>query len=302
MNFFVDVFAAMFRVSTPLALGASGELITERSGVLNLGIEGTMYAGAFFGFYAAYQTDNRWIGLAAALLVGAIASLVLGVLTVSLGVNQHTAGLGLTLFLVGISEFVNRAALGTGSGSSLVITRFGEIRPFGLGGIFAQYGLTYFVLLVLIPFLWWIIKHTRIGLSITAVGENPEAADVAGINVNRTRYAALIIGGMLMSAGGAFITLATLGTFTIGIIAGRGWVCLALVIFGRWNVGRTLIGGFIFAFVYALQFRLRLLSGWENVPFELLLALPYLATIVALVISGRNAAYPGAYLKPFRRQ
>ncbi len=301
MSFFIDVLAAMFRVSTPLALGATGAVVSERSGVLNLGIEGTMYAGAFFGFYAAYQTDSRWIGLAAALLVGALASTLFGFLTVTLGVNQHTAGLGLTLFLVGLSEFVNRAALGSGSGTSLKVRTFGELQPFGMGGVFAQYGLTYFTLLVIIPLLWWMLKYTSFGLAITAVGENPEAADVAGINVRRTRYIALIIGGMLMSAGGAFITLATLGTFTLDIIAGRGWVCLALVIFGRWSVVRSLIGAFIFAFVYALQFRLRLLSGWEDVPFELLLALPYLATIVALVVSGRNAPYPGAYLKAFRR-
>jgi len=301
MSFFIDVLAAMFRVSTPLALGATGEVVSERSGVLNLGIEGTMYAGAFFGFYAAYQTDSRWIGLAAALVVGALAASLLGLLTVTLGVNQHTAGLGLTLFLIGLSEFVNRAALGIGSGTSLKVQTFGELRPFGLGGVFAQYGLTYFTILVIIPGIWWMLRHTNFGLAITAVGENPEAADVAGINVRRTRYIALIIGGMLMSAGGAFITLATLGTFTIDIIAGRGWVCLALVIFGRWSVVRSLIGAFIFAFVYALQFRLRLLGGWEAVPFELLLALPYLATIVALVVSGRNAPYPGAYLKAFRR-
>lgn len=301
MSFLIDVLAAMFRVSTPLALGSTGEVVTERSGVLNLGIEGTMYAGAFFGFYAAYQTDSRWIGLAAALAVGAIAATILGFLTVTLGVNQHTAGLGLTLFLIGLSEFVNRAALGTGSGSSLKVRTFGQLRPFGFDGVFAQYGITYFTILVIIPVVWWMLRHTTIGLAITAVGENPEAADVAGINVRRTRYVALVIGGMLMAAGGAFITLATLGTFTPDIIAGRGWVCLALVIFGRWSVVRALVGAFIFAFVYALQFRLRLLSGWEGVPFELLLALPYLATIVALVVSGRNVPYPGAYLKAFRR-
>lgn len=301
MNFLLDIIAAMFRVSTPLALGASGEVVTERAGVLNLGIEGTMYAGAFFGFYAAYETNNHWIGLFAAVVVGALAASILGFLTVTLGVNQHTAGLGLTLFLVGLSEFVNRAALGTGSGSSLKVQTFAELRPFGISGVFAQYGITYFAIFVIVPGLWWLLNHSSIGLAITACGENPEAADVAGINVRRTRYLALIVGGMLMATGGAFITLATLGTFTPDIIAGRGWVCLALVIFGRWGVFRALIGAFIFAFVYALQFRLRLLSGWEGVPFELLLALPYLATIIALVVSGRDAPYPGAYLKPFRR-
>ncbi|NQV96177.1 MAG: ABC transporter permease [Acidimicrobiaceae bacterium] len=301
MSFLVNVLEAMLRVSTPLALGSSGEVVTERSGVLNLGIEGTMYAGAFFGFYAAYQTDSRWVGLAVAIAVGALAGALLSFLVVTLGVNQHTAGLGMTIFLIGTSEFVNRAALGTGFGTSLKVETFGVIKPFGLGGIAAQYGMTYVTLLIVVPCLWWMLRHTSLGLAITAVGENPEAADVAGINVKLTRYIALIIGGMLMAAGGAFLTLATLGSFTLDIIAGRGWVCLALVIFGRWGVFRALAGGLLFSFVYALQFRLRLLDAWQGVPFELLLALPYLITIVALVASGRNAKYPGAYLKPYRR-
>jgi simple sugar transport system permease protein len=140
-----------------------------------------------------------------------------------------------------------------------------------------------------------------LGLNIRAVGENPEAADAAGVNVARTRYLALLVGGALMGVGGAFFTLAALGSFTLGIIAGRGWVCIALVIFGRWRIGRGVLGALLFAFVYALQLRLRILPSFSDVPFELLLALPYVVVILALALSGRNVAYPGAYLKPYRR-
>ncbi|HZJ49094.1 MAG TPA: ABC transporter permease, partial [Acidimicrobiia bacterium] len=133
------------------------------------------------------------------------------------------------------------------------------------------------------------------------VGENPEAADAAGLSVSGYRYAALVIGSALAAVGGAFITLATLGTFTLGIIAGRGWVVIALVIFGRWRIWRGVFGALVFAGVFSLQLRLRIVPGWDAVPFELLLALPYLVVIAALAFSGRNVEYPGAYLKPYRR-
>jgi simple sugar transport system permease protein len=145
------------------------------------------------------------------------------------------------------------------------------------------------------------MERTPLGLSIRAVGENPEAADAAGLSVARTRYIALMVGGALMAVGGAFLTLAVLGSFTLEIISGRGWVCIALVIFGRWRIWRGVGGALIFAAVFSLGLRLRLIPGWDQVPSEVLLALPYLAVIGALAISGRGVAYPGAYLKPYRR-
>jgi simple sugar transport system permease protein len=178
------------------------------------------------------------------------------------------------------------------------------LAPFGetpiLGPIFTQYLLTYVAFLVLVPLGWWVLFRTNFGLAIRSVGENPEAADAAGINVFRTRYVALMIGGALMAVGGAFLSLAALGAFSPGIIAGRGWVCIALVIFARWDPLRGLLGALLFGGVFALQLRLQTLGF--DLPFEALLALPYLVTIAALAIAGRNAAYPGAYLKPYRRE
>ena len=303
MNWLADLLGATFRNATPLVYGTTGETIVERAGILDLGIEGTMYVGAFAGFAVAFWSGEPLIGLLAAILVGIAAGAVMGFLTVTLGANQHVSGLGLTIALIGLSEFANRLLL---SGADTKrITPMGQWNPLGglgdIGVVAQQYGLTYVGFLLVAPAVWWLLGRTPFGLSVRAVGENPEAADAAGINVARTRYLALMIGSALMAVGGAFITLAVLGSFTLDIIAGRGWVCLALVIFGRWRVWRGVLGALIFALVYSLGLRLQIMEGFSGVPPEVMLALPYLAVIAALAISGRNVAYPGAYLKPYRR-
>lgn len=303
MNFFVDLLAATLRNATPLVYGTVGETYTERAGVLNLGIEGTMYAGAFFGFAVAYATGSPLLGLLAAVVSGVLAGAILALLTVTLGANQHVSGIGLTIGLIGVSEFLNRLLFSGQEARRITpFPAFEAPAIFGaLAPLFNQYALTWVAFLVVVPLAWWLLHRTSFGLEVRAVGENPEAADAAGINVSRTRYLALMLGGALMAVGGAFFTVALLGTFTLDIIAGRGWVCIALVIFGRWRIFRGVVGALIFAAVFSLQFRLRILPGWDDVPFELLLALPYLVVILALAISGRNVAYPGAYLKPYRR-
>ncbi|MDX2342251.1 MAG: ABC transporter permease [Acidimicrobiia bacterium] len=301
MTFLLEILAATFRNATPLVFGTLGETYAEKAGILNLGIEGTMYAGAFFGFAAAATTGSLTLGLLAAVAVGIAAGALMAFFSVTLGTSQHVAGIGITLGLIGLSEFINRLYL-SGSGGLRRIEPYRLLQPFGSDNVFSQYGLTYAAFLVIAPLGWWVLRSTSFGLGIRAVGENPEAADAAGLSVAAHRYAALMIGGALMAVGGAFLTLATLGTFTLDIIAGRGWVCIALVIFGRWKVWRGMAGALVFAAVFSLQFRLRILPGWDAVPFELLLALPYLIVIGALAVSGRNVAYPGAYLKPYRRE
>lgn len=310
MTFFADIIAATFRNATPLVYGTVGETYTERAGVLNLGIEGTMYAGAFFGFAAAWYSGDPWIGLLGAIVVGLLAGALMALLTVTLGANQHVSGLGLTIVLIGVSEFANRLLF---SGSTLAridpmplwdpLAGLAAAGSLGeqLATIANQYGLTYIGFLLVVPAAWWVLMKTPLGLSIRAVGENPEAADVAGIDVFRIRYIALMIGGAFMAVGGAFITLAMLGTFTLDIIAGRGWVVIALVIFGRWRIFRGVLGALVFAAVYSLGLRLRITPGFEDIPNEIMLALPYVVVIIALALSGRNVPYPGAYLKPYRR-
>jgi simple sugar transport system permease protein len=303
MTFLADLLAATFRNATPLVYGTVGETYSERAGVLNLGIEGTMYAGAFFGFAIAHGTGDPWLGLAGAIVVGLLAGATMAFLTVTLGANQHVSGLGLTIVLIGISEFANRLIF---SGTTLdrvePMPLWDPLAGLGdLGRVANQYGLTYLAFLVVVPLAWWVLARTPLGLAIRAVGENPEAADVAGIDVFRVRYLAIMIGAALMAVGGAFITLATLGSFTLDIIAGRGWVCIALVIFGRWRIFRGVLGALVFAAVFSLGLRLRITPGFESVPNELMLALPYVVVIVALALSGRNVPYPGAYLKAYRR-
>ncbi len=300
--FLVGLIAATLRVATPLIYGTLGELFAERSGVLNLGIEGTMFLGAFVGFAVAYHSESLWLGILAAILAGMISGLLMSLLTVRLGVNQHVSGLGITMLWTGISLFSFRLVFGESKVQPSIDT-FPQLSIFGnnpiLGPIFSQYLLTYLAIL-LIPIVWWIISRTRFGLQIRAVGENPEAADAAGLNVYAIRTWALMIGGGFMAVGGAFLSLAQLGAFTFGIVAGRGWVCIALIIFANWQAIQVLWGAIIFGGVQALQLRLQTLGF--KLPYELFLSLPYLVTILALALAGRSISGPSAILKPYRRE
>ena len=290
------ILAATLTIATPLVWAALGAVINERAGVLNLGIEGTMYAGAFCGFLATAMSGSLWFGVGAALVAGLLAGALMALLTVTLGVNQHVAGIGTTLLLVAVCNFTNRLLFSDGAPTT---EKFGRLLPGG--GLLSQYPMTYVAFLVLAPALWWVLRSSGFGLRLRAVGENPEAADAAGIPVAKTRYAALILGGALMALGGSFLTLSLLGSFTIDIVSGRGWICIALVIFGRWQVWPVVGGALLFAVADALQLQLAITPLFSDVPNELLIAFPYLVVIAALAIWGRGVRYPGAYLKPYRR-
>lgn len=291
------VITATLTIATPLVWAALGAVIGERSGVLNLGIEGTMYVGAFVGFLVAANTGSLWLALAAVVVAGALAGALVAVLSVTLGVNQHVAGLGTTLLLVAASDFANRLLFG--GGDQTTTATFG--RWFQDVPVLSQYPMTYVGFLVLAPVLWWVFRSTGFGLRLRAVGEHPEAADVAGIPVAGTRYAALILGGALMALGGAFLTLSLLGRFTVDIVSGRGWIAIALVIFGRWSVWPIVAGALLFGLADALRLQLAITPLLAEVPNELLIALPYVVVIAALAIRGRGIHYPGAYLTPYRR-
>jgi ABC-type uncharacterized transport system permease subunit len=300
--FLVGLIAAMLRVATPLIFGTLGELFSERAGILNLGIEGTMFLGAFVGFAVAAQTGSLWIGILGAIAAGVISGLLMSLLTVRLGVNQHVSGLGLTLLWTGLSLYGFRIIFGESKVQPSIET-FSQLHILPDSSLFApilnQYLLTY-IGIAMIFVVWWLIGKTRFGLQIRAVGENPEAADAAGLNVYAIRTWALSIGGALMALGGAFLTLAQLGSFTFGIVAGRGWVCIALIIFANWKAISVLWGALLFGLIQALQLRLQTLGF--KLPYELFLALPYIVTIIALTIAGRNASAPSALLKAYRRE
>lgn len=301
-DFLIDLLAATLRIATPLIFATLGELFCERAGILNLGIEGTMFWGAFVGFTGASLTGSLWLGILFALIGGMIAGYLMSLFTVRLGVNQHVSGLGITLLMTALSLFGFRLIFGENR-ILPSIEPFQQLKIFPdnpiLGPIFSQYTLTY-IAIALIPIIWWIIYRTNFGLNIRSVGENPEATDAAGINVYRLRTIACVIGGGLMAVGGAYLSVAQLGSFTFGIVAGRGWVCIALIIFGNWQPLKVLLGALLFGGVQALQSRLQL-TGLK-LPYELFLALPYIVTILALTLAGRNVSAPAAILKPYKRE
>jgi general nucleoside transport system permease protein len=304
--FDVGFFAAMIRISTPLLLATLGELYSERSGVINLGIEGIMLLGAMTGFSAAYFTGSLWIGVLAALLTGAIAGLLMSFLTVVLGVSQHVAGIGTTLLATGLAFFFYRLIFGQ-PGSPPNIVAFQPVQipllsdiPF-LGPIlFNQTPMTYIALLA-VPVTAWLLYRTPWGLDLRTVGENPRAADAAGVSVWGMRTQALVIGGALMGMAGAFLTIAQFNAFTFGVVSGRGWVAVALVVFGMWSPWRCAAGALLFAALEALQLRLQA-HNVLNLPYQVFLMLPFVMTIVAMALVSRNARAPAALLVPFRKE
>lgn len=302
MDALIALLGATLRISTPILFGALGETLIERSGILNLGIEGILLLSSFSGFVSAQLSGSLWVGLAAAMLTGALLCALMGLLTVTLGLNQHVCGLGITLLASGIALFAFRLIYGGVATPPALETEFQPLTLFAgtpLSPIFDQHWLTYLAFLC-VPLLSFVLYRTSFGLRLRSVGENPEAADTAGINVYRMRYLALILGGVLMGLGGAFLSLAQLGAFTHGIINGRGWVAIAIVIFGNWQPSRVLLGALLFGGVQALQLRLQ--AEGVPLPYELLLALPYILTIVAITLVGRNVSVPRALLKPYRRE
>lgn len=297
MSATIAVIAAAITIATPLMWASLGALLSDRAGVMNLGIEGTMYAGAYVGFLGFALSGSPWVGLLTAVAAGLVAGVLHATMTVTIGIQQHVAGIGLTLLLVASCEFANRLL------QDGVTDRPGGKFPRWFPGtdLFSQYGMTYAVLLLIAPVLWWVLRSTGFGMRVRAVGESPEAADVAGISVAATRWQAVVLGSVLMALGGSFLTLSLLGTFTLDIVSGRGWVCVALVIFARWRVWPAIGGALLFGLADAAQLRLAITPLFDGVPNELLICLPYLVVIAALAIWGRGVRYPAAYLRPYRR-
>ncbi len=303
--FITGLLAAMMRMATPIIFGTLGEILCERAGVLNLGIEGIMLMGAMTGFLTTLTTGSLWLGVAAAALVGVLLSLFMAFLAVYLGLSQHVSGLGITLFSTGLAMFIYRLAVGSPVNPPTVRPFTQTAIPFLSGipilgtALFNQYVLVY-VALLLVPLVWILLYRTSWGLAIRTVGENPFAADTVGIDVNLTRTLCLAAGGALMGVGGAFLTLAHQNMFLIDVVGGRGWIAVAMVIFGNWDPAKGMAGAMIFGFLDALQLRLQGLGF--NIPFHLFLIIPYLMTVVALVGVSRRAAAPAGLLKPYRRE
>jgi general nucleoside transport system permease protein len=287
---------AVLRIATPLIFGTLGVLLCERAGVLHLGIEGIMVAGAFAGWFAVYQGLPLWGGVAVAAAVGASLGLVHAVLTVFLALSQHVAGLGLTMLATALSYYAYRVSFPKVN-TPPTITPFEEMRGLPIPVLNEQTPLTLLALL-LVPALAYLLHRTPAGLALRMVGENPHAAQSQGVSVAATRTAAIVAGSALMGVAGSFLTLAAFNAFFFNMVNGRGWICVALVVFASWRPGKALAGALLFAFFDALQLRLQQ-SGGASLPYQVYLMLPYLLSIAALIVVARKAAYPQALMKPY---
>jgi ABC-type uncharacterized transport system permease subunit len=293
---------AVLRIATPLILGTLGVLLCERAGVLNLGIEGIMVAGAFAGWLAVYQGAGLWTGVAVAAAVGALFGLLHGLLTVTLSLSQHVAGLGITLLATSLASYAYRVSFPKVD-SPPKIQPFEPMSNLPLPVLDAQTPLT-LLALALVPTVAWVLYRTPLGLALRMVGENPAAAEGQGLSVAGLRIGAIAAGSALMGLAGAFLTLAAFNAFYFNMVNGRGWVCVALVVFASWRPGKALVGALLFAFFDALQLRLQQAGDGVlgvELPYQLYLMLPYAMAIIALVLVARRAAYPQALMKPYRK-
>ena len=293
---------AVLRIATPLILGTLGVLLCERAGVLNLGIEGIMVAGAFAGWLAVYQGAGLWTGVAVAAAVGALFGLLHGLLTVTLSLSQHVAGLGITLLATSLASYAYRVSFPKVDSPPTVET----FEPMTWLPVPVLQSLTPLTLLALalVPAIAWVLYRTPLGLALRMVGENPAAAEGQGLSVAGLRIGAIAAGSALMGMAGAFLTLAAFNAFYFNMVNGRGWVCVALVVFASWRPGKALVGALLFAFFDALQLRLQQAGDGVlgvELPYQLYLMLPYAMAIVALVLVARRAAYPQALMKPYRK-
>ena len=303
--FTVGFWTAAVRMATPLIFGTLGELICERAGVLNLGIEGIMTFGAMIAWMWVYQGGDLYSAILVAAIAGAIFGVLHSGLTVYLGVSQHVSGIGITLLASSASYFIFRVMLPNvttppkiESFEPLAIPFLSGI-PFIGPALFEQTIITYFAF-VLIPMFSYLLYRTPFGLAVRMVGENPMAVEAQGIDVLMLRTVAVAFGSALMAIGGAFLTISVFDAFYFGMINGRGWICVALVIFASWKPGKAFLGTILFAGFDALQIRIQQESG-IGIPYQFFLMLPYLLSIAALILISRKAAYPKALLVPFRK-
>ncbi|RDI16870.1 nucleoside ABC transporter membrane protein [Pseudacidovorax intermedius] len=289
---------ALLRIATPLILGTLGVLLCERAGVLNLGIEGIMVAGAFGGWLAVYAGAPLWLGVVVAALVGGAFGLLHAWLTVGLALSQHVCGLGITLLATSLSYYGYRVSFPKVS-TPPTVTPFAPMDWLPIPVLNAQTPMTLLALL-LVPLVAWLLYRTPAGLALRMVGENPQAAESQGVSVAATRTLAIVGGSALMGVAGSFLTLSAFNAFFFNMVNGRGWICVALVVFASWRPGKALLGALLFAFFDALQLRLQQ-AGDAALPYQVYLMLPYVLSILALVLVARKASYPQALMKPYRK-
>ncbi len=301
-SFFIGILASGIRLATPYLYAALGETFSQRSGVLNLGVEGQMLMGAFAAFYVVFQTGNLWLGILAALIVGAVMGLAMAFVSVNLQAVQGISGIGFYLFGLGMSTLLFQMLLGTVetvSGFPSIHIPFLSDIPV-VGEIFFQQNILVYIAFALAPITHFVLQKTTLGLKIRAVGENPEAADSLGVSVAKVRYITVTLGGLLSGVAGASMSIALLNVFQQNMTSGLGFIAVALVYFGGWRPFGVMLGALLFSMVNALQLRLQV----EGVPIpsDLMVIMPYVLTIVALVLTVQRVRSPSALTKPFKRE
>ncbi len=299
------------RLATPYLFASLGEMFGQRSGVLNLGVEGIMLIGSFFGFFVVFQTENVWLGFLAAAISGAVMGLLMAVISVTFKAEQGISGIGLTLFGLGVSSLLFKTMLGSVEGvdgfseldfclSSVGINSTFCLSQIPIAGeiVFSHSVMTY-IAYALVPIAAWVLGRTTWGLRVKAVGQNPEAADSLGVSVSGVRYFTVTIGGIMAGIAGASLSISLLNVFQENMTNGIGFIAVALVYFGGWSPWGVLAGALLFSTVNALQLWAQVLD--LNIPSDVAVMLPYILTIVALALPIRRAAQPAALTKPFTR-
>ncbi len=298
--------AAAIRIASPLIFATMGELICERAGVLNLGIEGIMVAGAFAGWIAVWAGLPLWGGVAVAMLVGMGFGLIHSILSVPFGLSQHVVGVGLTLLATALTFYTYRVVLPEVSSPPKIqafqvyeVPFLSELPLIG-PALFSQTPLTY-AAFILAGLTAYVLYRTPLGLAVRAAGENPSAVAAQGLSVTAVRMGAVIVGSGFMAVGGAFLTMSAFDSFFFDMVNGRGWICIALVVFGAWRPGKALLGAVLFAAFDAFQIRLQQTPIGAVLPYQVFLMMPYFLSILALVVMSRRAEVPAALMVAFNK-
>ncbi|HLF87870.1 MAG TPA: ABC transporter permease [Anaerolineales bacterium] len=297
----IGILTSGIRLATPYLYAAIGETLGQRSGVLNLGVDGIMLMGAFSGFYVVFATGNLWAGLLVAMLVGALMGLAMAFISVTLHAEQGISGIGVYLFGLGMSDLLFQKLV-----NNVETVRGFPEAPIPLlskipviGEIFFSHNVLVYGAYLMVPLAWFVIHRTTLGLKIRAVGENPQAADTLGVSVAKIRYLTVTIGGVLSGIAGASLSIALLNVFQQNLTNGLGFIAIALVYFGGWRPGWVLAGSLLFSLINSLQVWVQVKG--IPVPSDIAVMMPYLLTIVVLVLSSQRVRQPSALTKPFER-
>jgi ABC-type uncharacterized transport system permease subunit len=297
----IGIISSGIRLATPYLYASIGETFSQLSGVLNLGVEGQMLLGAFAAFYVTLETGSLWGGLLAAILVGAILGLAMAFVTINLHAVQGISGIGFYLFGLGMSNLLFQKMIGTVETvqgfPKIYIPHLSDIP--GIGEIFFNQNILVYIAYFLVPVAWFVLNKTTLGLKIRAVGENPYASDSLGVSVKRVRYFTVVLGGIMSALGGASLSIALLNVFQQNMTSGIGFIAVALVYFGGWRPWGILGGALLFSMVNSLQLWIQVLG--IPIHSEIALMMPYILTILVLVVSISKVRGPSALSKPFER-